>query len=135
MKNKKDNIFGSLVYSVFLPFYTILTAITITIGISCKIIKENMLYEIVRGWAKFNLKMLQLLTGLKVEYENVPKNMSGQIIASEHQSTLEILALIAIVPRPVFVLKKSLMKLPFFGYCLRKLGMIPVDRKNRNVRL
>lgn len=81
-------------------------------------------------WGKGGLFILKMLTGLKVQYQGeIPKH---GIIASQHQSTMEILALIAVAHKPIFVLKRSLMYIPLFGQILKLLGMIPVDRKSFN---
>lgn len=50
------------------------------------------------------------------------------IFAVRHESTWETLILIHLFFRPVFVLKKQLIDVPFFGYMCSKLGMIAVDR-------
>jgi 1-acyl-sn-glycerol-3-phosphate acyltransferase len=50
------------------------------------------------------------------------------IVASKHQSTWETFALLTILEDPIFVLKRELMWIPVFGWCMRKAGMIPVDR-------
>jgi 1-acyl-sn-glycerol-3-phosphate acyltransferase len=50
------------------------------------------------------------------------------IVACQHESVWETIALCALVDRPIFVLKSSLLYLPVFGWFFRKLGMIPVRR-------
>ena len=49
-----------------------------------------------------------------------------------HTSGLDILVLLAMSPRPChFLAKHTLFNFPFFGWGMRALGMIPVDRTNR----
>jgi 1-acyl-sn-glycerol-3-phosphate acyltransferase len=51
---------------------------------------------------------------------------------SNHESWLDIPALLAAIPTQVrFLAKKSLFSIPFFGWAIASMGFIPVDRKNR----
>jgi 1-acyl-sn-glycerol-3-phosphate acyltransferase len=76
-----------------------------------------------------NLIRLQKLFGMEIEVrglDNIPRE--GCIIAGKHQSMWETFALMAIVPRPVFIYKRELDKVPLFGAFLRRLEFISVDR-------
>jgi 1-acyl-sn-glycerol-3-phosphate acyltransferase len=84
---------------------------------------------VVRGWARFNLFGLRWIAGVTVEFrgrENMPTGPA--LIAGKHMSMLDIVAPLAILADPCFVLKKELMPLPFFGWFAWKTRMIPVDR-------
>ncbi len=50
------------------------------------------------------------------------------IYASKHQSAWETMAFNRLLPRPIFVLKKELQSVPFFGWYLGKMRQIAVDR-------
>ena len=50
------------------------------------------------------------------------------IIASNHQSMWETMCFSQIFPQHVWVLKKSLLKIPFFGWALRISAPIGIDR-------
>ena len=52
------------------------------------------------------------------------------IIASNHQSMWETLCFSQIFPQHVWVLKKSLLKIPFFGWALKMASPIGIDRDN-----
>ena len=49
-------------------------------------------------------------------------------IASSHQSMFETFVLQTIFNSPVFILKKELLKIPIFGWYLKKIGSISIDR-------
>ena len=52
------------------------------------------------------------------------------MLVANHQSMFDILALLAYFPRPVrFVAKRELMKIPIFGFALKRGGHIVVDRE------
>ncbi|MEJ1938784.1 lysophospholipid acyltransferase family protein, partial [Nostoc sp. NIES-2111] len=50
------------------------------------------------------------------------------LVAAKHQSALETLILQHVLDDPVIVLKRELLHLPLFGWVLRRLGHIGVDR-------
>lgn len=85
-----------------------------------------------RAWALILVWMLKHIIGLKyrvVGAENIPDRPS--IICSKHQSGWETLAFQEIFPLHVFVAKKELFKLPFFGWGLKLAKTIGIDRSNR----
>lgn len=49
-------------------------------------------------------------------------------IACSHQSMFETFFLQTIFNSPVFILKKELLRIPFFGMYLKKIGSISIDR-------
>ena len=59
--------------------------------------------------------------------ENIIKNEKF-FIASSHQSMFETFYLQTIFNSPVFILKKELIKIPIFGWYLKKIGSIYIDR-------
>jgi 1-acyl-sn-glycerol-3-phosphate acyltransferase len=84
---------------------------------------------VAKQWGRINLWLLRHVCNLRVEWrgrEKIPPG--GVIVASKHQSTWETFALLTILGDPTYVLKRELMWIPVFGWCLRKGGMIPVDR-------
>ena len=53
-------------------------------------------------------------------------------IACSHQSMFETFYLQTIFNNPVFILKKELLKIPIFGWYLKKIGSISIDRNKIN---
>ena len=58
---------------------------------------------------------------------NIIKNEKF-FIASSHQSMFETFYLQTIFNSPIFILKKELLKIPIFGWYLKKIGSISVNR-------
>ena len=54
--------------------------------------------------------------------------MGPLIVASKHQSMWETFALMQFFDAPLFIYKRELAWIPFFGWYLMKSGMIGVDR-------
>jgi 1-acyl-sn-glycerol-3-phosphate acyltransferase len=83
---------------------------------------------IAQAWARFNLGALAALCGVRVRFEGAEHLPASGVVASQHQSELDILVLLARLELPAFVFKQELLKMPLFGACLRPAGMIPIDR-------
>jgi 1-acyl-sn-glycerol-3-phosphate acyltransferase len=57
---------------------------------------------------------------------NIPRGAA--IVAANHQSMWETIALLALLDRPAMVLKKELLGIPIYGWWAARTG-VPVDRK------
>jgi|TARA_B110000438_G_C15751174_1_gene623057 1-acyl-sn-glycerol-3-phosphate acyltransferase len=74
--------------------------------------------------------IVRIFLNTKVEVNginNIPKN-EKYFVASAHQSMFETFALQAILDYPVFILKKELLKIPVFGWYLKKIKSIDIVR-------
>ena len=56
---------------------------------------------------------------------------SPRIFVSNHVSWFDVPALAAVLPRYKFVAKAELFKVPVFGWGIRALGMVEIQRENR----
>lgn len=75
------------------------------------------------------LFLLEHVCGLRYRIlgaENIPDTPS--IVLSKHQSAWETLAFQKIFPPQVWVLKKELLRIPFFGWGLAMTSPIAIDR-------
>jgi 1-acyl-sn-glycerol-3-phosphate acyltransferase len=91
----------------------------------------NKRYYVTSRWNVFVIWCARWICGIRYQfkgYENFPD--SPAIILSKHQSAWETIFLLANLPRPlVFVFKKEILYIPFFGWGIALLRMIPIDRK------
>ena len=74
--------------------------------------------------------IVRIFLGTKVEFKgvnNIPKT-EKYFIASAHQSMFETFALQSVLDYPVFILKKELLKIPLFGFYLKKIKSIEIVR-------
>ena len=86
-------------------------------------------YRIISGWARLNVSAARAICGIRYQVrgaENVPREPC--IILSKHQSAWETLAYQVIFPPHVWVLKRELLRVPFFGWGLAMLSPIAIDR-------
>lgn len=85
--------------------------------------------RIIAGWARFVVRWLKLSCGLDyrvIGAGNIPDHPC--VILAKHQSAWETIAFQAIFPPQIWVLKRSLLLLPFFGWALWALKSIAIDR-------
>ena len=74
--------------------------------------------------------LVKVFLSVTIEFrglENLSKH-EKYFIASAHQSMFETFALQTVLPGPIFILKKELMRIPLFGWCLKKIGAIDIVR-------
>ena len=87
-------------------------------------------YRVISYWSRIALWLLRVLCGIRYEVrgrEHIPATPS--IILSKHQSAWETLAFQQIFPPQVWVMKRSLLWVPFFGWGLAMLRPIAIDRE------
>lgn len=87
-------------------------------------------YFVTSRWNVFVIWLAKVLCGVRYQIkglEHLPD--TPLILMSKHQSAWETIFFLSHLPRPlVFVMKKELLMVPFFGWALRLLRMIPIDR-------
>ncbi len=87
-------------------------------------------YRLTAGWPRLAVWGAKHFLGIKWQvkgWENLPDGPA--ILLSKHQSAWETMFFPAYMPREVcFVYKRELHRVPFFGWGLALLRMIPIDR-------
>ena len=83
--------------------------------------------KILGFWSKF---CLEIFLSTKIVIKGKEKILKNEkfFIASAHQSQFETFFLQYLFNSPVFILKKELLKIPIFGWYLKKIGSISIDR-------
>ena len=83
--------------------------------------------KIMGYWSSFCLRIFLSTKIIIKGKENIIKNQKF-FIAASHQSMFETFFLQTIFNSPVFILKKELLKIPIFGWYLKKIGSISIKR-------
>lgn len=84
---------------------------------------------VAKAWGRANLVLLRVVAGIDYKIRGLEKIPKGPIIvAAKHQSAWETFALLPLFDNPVFILKRELQWIPFFGWLTIKGRMVPVDR-------
>jgi len=93
-------------------------------------------YRIITVWTRCIIWSARAVCGIRyrvIGAENIPRQPC--IILSKHQSAWETLAFQLIFPPQVWVLKRELLRVPFFGWGLAMLSPIAIDRSSRREAL
>jgi len=86
-------------------------------------------WALLQHWVKFTIWWLDLTCRLKHEVQGLEHISEGPaIVFAKHQSTWETIALQSIFPLQVWVAKRELMWLPFFGWGLALMKCIAIKR-------
>ena len=83
--------------------------------------------KIMGYWSYACLKIFLTTKVIIKGRENIISNEKF-FIASSHQSMFETFYLQVIFNSPIFILKNELLKIPIFGWYLKKIGSISINR-------
>lgn len=118
----------SLIFNIFLPVWTVFISTLLSPLVFLRNPKIMSLLGII--WSYGTILALRIICNIKIEVQgayNLPR--SPYIIACKHQSVIETAFFQQYLKFPVYVIKKELLKIPFYGWFLKQMGMIPIDRK------
>ncbi len=117
----------SLLSNVYLY---VLTTILSVLYLPLLVFPRNFAYAGIRFWAKGIMIGLRWIAGTQMEIrgkEHIPDKPS--LIALKHQSMWETVVIFLLFDHPAIVVKKELGVIPLYGWLVRKVGTILVDRK------
>jgi 1-acyl-sn-glycerol-3-phosphate acyltransferase len=88
-------------------------------------------YRIISSWSRLMVWSLTRICGVRyrvIGAENIPDEPF--IVLAKHESAWETLALQVVLPPQVWVVKRELLWIPFFGWGLAMLSPIAIDRRD-----
>jgi 1-acyl-sn-glycerol-3-phosphate acyltransferase len=90
--------------------------------------KRERVQKVARLWSWLILKVAGITVSLEGQ-ENLAS--PPYLIMANHQSALDIFALLAVMPVSFkFIAKRELFRIPVFGWALRRADYISIDREN-----
>jgi 1-acyl-sn-glycerol-3-phosphate acyltransferase len=107
-----------------------LTVLFSLIGILILPLPRPWRYTVITRWSVLTIAWLKICCGLDWTVrglEHIPPTPG--VILCKHQSAWETVTLQLIFPRQCQVLKRELLRVPFFGWGLASLNPIAIDRK------
>ncbi len=118
----------SLVFNIFLYFGIVFVFI---MAIPTLFLPNKFTLYCGKFLAHYIIFILKLILNCKVIYHGLEnlKKVEKFFVASAHQSMFETFVLQAPLDFPVFILKKELLKIPLFGWYLKKIGSIEIIRE------
>jgi len=81
--------------------------------------------------AKYIIILMRVILNTKVFFHGIENLKKTQrfFVASAHQSMFETFVLQIPLDGPIFILKKELLRIPLFGWYLKKIGAIEIIRE------
>ncbi|MCC6473726.1 MAG: 1-acyl-sn-glycerol-3-phosphate acyltransferase [Burkholderiales bacterium] len=116
----------SLAFTAALVLFTPLYAVVALAG---ALLPRLARYRLITGWARSVLWLARVTLGIRYRVHGM-ENFPGRpaIILAKHQSAWETIAFQAIFPPQVYLLKRELLWIPFFGWGLALMSPIAIDR-------
>ena len=119
--------FRSLFFNIFLYLGIALASLVSSLFL---FFKDQYVLFLGRFLSHYVIWILKIFLNTKIEFkglENLKKHEKF-FVASAHQSMFETFALQIVINGPIFILKKELTIIPFFGWGLKKIGAIVIVR-------
>jgi 1-acyl-sn-glycerol-3-phosphate acyltransferase len=87
-------------------------------------------------WARSSLWLQEKIAGTRSEITGIENLPEGSfILAPKHQSFWDAIAFFPYLRDPLYILKRELTWIPFFGWYVMKMRMIPINRGTRSKAL
>jgi 1-acyl-sn-glycerol-3-phosphate acyltransferase len=121
---------------IFAALFYLWSALTSFVMIPLFLCPRRWTVKALAVWGLGCIVLLRLACGIRVELrgrEHIPKGSA--IVAPKHQCMFDVFVQFAWLSDVCFVMKKELLKVPFFGWYAWKGGMIPVDRGGHSAAL
>jgi 1-acyl-sn-glycerol-3-phosphate acyltransferase len=112
---------------IFLIWFAIATVATYVAALPALLLPRKAMVRVSRFWSRAVFFGLKWICDLRYEVRGrIPEG--GVLIASKHMSMWDTMALYLTVWDPAAVVKRELLRIPFYGWYIAKAGVIPVDR-------
>jgi 1-acyl-sn-glycerol-3-phosphate acyltransferase len=110
--------------------------VLLVVALVTLILPRRAVLKMAELWGRVSIWLLRVVCGTRMELRGLGNLPAGAlIVAAKHQSTWETFALLKLFGDFTFIVKRELMWIPIFGWCMWKGGMIPVDRGARSQAL
>jgi 1-acyl-sn-glycerol-3-phosphate acyltransferase len=119
---------------VFIVWFLLISIVLHVVFLPALVLPRRGAVIAARSWCAGILWGLRVFAALDYEVRGEIPAMPA-LVASKHMSMWDTVALFFLLGDPVFVLKRELMRVPFYGWYARKVGMIAIDRRGGGIAL
>ena len=113
--------------ALFLLWFAAVTAILSLIFLPVLALPRGATVWLARLWSRLTFWGLKVFSGIGFEVRGTPP-LGPVLVASKHMSMWDTLALYLVLDQPAIVLKRELLRIPFYGWFLWKTTAIAIDR-------
>lgn len=117
-----------LIYSLIVwVLFGLMTALLVLMGVPFVIMGKNPFFFLAKLWGR--LSSYLFLVRYKVEGLEKIRPDKNYVFMGNHQSYVDIFSMVMIIDKQfLFMAKRELFKIPVFGYAIKHMGLIPIDR-------
>ena len=117
----------SLLFNIFLYLGIVIVFI---LALPTLVLPNRIVLYFGKFLALYIIVILRVFLNTKVIFHGIDnlKKEKKFFIASAHQSMFETFVLQAPIDFPIFILKKELLRIPLFGWYLKKIGSVEIIR-------
>lgn len=116
--------------TIFFLWFAVSSTALALLGMPALLLDRRAAVSLSRTWSRATLWGLKAIAGLDYEIRgNVAPN--GVLVASKHMSMWDTIALYLFLDDPTVVIKRELLRVPFYGWMAWKAGVISIDREGR----
>jgi 1-acyl-sn-glycerol-3-phosphate acyltransferase len=113
--------------ALFMAWFLIVTTVMSLVFLPVLALPRGTTVWMARLWARLTFWGLNVLAGVNWEIRGQPPK-GAVLVASKHMSMWDTMALYLALDSPAIVLKRELLRIPFYGWFLWKATAIAIDR-------
>ena len=126
--NRLRQAAGSVAFTVYL--FVSVVPYSCWVLLTAPITPRDHAWRVARSWAGTVIALLRIFCGLKYRVdgaEHLPRQPA--VVLMKHSSAWETIAQLILFPKQVWVMKRQLLWVPFFGWALAVFSPIAIDRR------
>jgi 1-acyl-sn-glycerol-3-phosphate acyltransferase len=113
--------------ALFMLWFLLITTILSLTFLPVLILPRGVTVWLARFWSRLTFWGLKVFTGIGFEVRGTPPK-GPVLVASKHMSMWDTMAHYLVLDQPAIVLKRELLRIPFYGWFVWKAAAIPIDR-------
>jgi len=113
--------------ALFMLWFLLITTILSLIFLPVLVMPRGATVWLARFWSRITFWGLKVLTGIGFEVRGAPPK-GPALVAAKHMSMWDTMALYLVLDQPAIVLKRELLRIPFYGWYVWKATAIAIDR-------
>lgn len=113
--------------ALFLLWFLLITLILALAFLPVLVLPRTATVWLARLWSRLTFWGLKVFAGIGFEVRGA-RPEGPVLVASKHMSMWDTLALYLVLDQPAIVLKRELLRIPFYGWFVWKAAAIAIDR-------